>query len=89
MKNKLMKKLYLILLMFWQIWGSESFTQKFAAVKSGQCQLAQLPELQTYVNKEFIKIEKRFKNKSFYLNDWRFDFRSKEKRTSAIETFVD
>jgi hypothetical protein len=52
-------------------------------------QLAQLPELHTYVNKEFIKIEKRFKNKSFYLNDWRFDFRSKEKRTSAIETFVD
>ena len=52
-------------------------------------QLAQLPELQTYVNKEFIKIEKRFKNKSFHLNDWRFDFRSKEKRTSPIETFVD
>jgi ankyrin repeat protein len=39
-----MKKLYLILLTFWQILGSESFTQKFAAVKTGQCQLAQLPE---------------------------------------------
>jgi len=52
-------------------------------------QLVQLSELQSYVNKEFIKIEKRFKNKSFHLNDWRFDFRSKAKRRSAIETFVD
>jgi hypothetical protein len=39
-----MKKIYLVLLTVWQIWGSESFTQKFAAIKTGQCQLAQLPE---------------------------------------------
>jgi ankyrin repeat protein len=44
LKNKLMKKLYLILLTFWQIWGSESFAEKFQSVKTGQCQLAQLPE---------------------------------------------
>lgn len=39
-----MKKLYLILLTFWQIWSSESFAEKFQLVKTGQCQLAQLPE---------------------------------------------
>jgi ankyrin repeat protein len=39
-----MKKLYLNLLAFWQIWGSESFLQKFESVKTGQCQLSQLPE---------------------------------------------
>ena len=43
-------------------------------------QLAQLPELHSYVNKEFIKIEKRFKNKSFRLKDWRFDFTAIAKR---------
>jgi hypothetical protein len=43
-------------------------------------QLAQLPELHTYVNNEFIKIEKRFKNKSFRLKDWRFDFTAMAKR---------
>ena len=43
-------------------------------------QLVQLSELQSYVNKEFIKIEKRFKNKSFHLKDWRFDFRPISKR---------
>ena len=39
-----MKKLYLNLLTFWQIWAAESFTQKLQSVKTGQCQLAQLPE---------------------------------------------
>ena len=43
-------------------------------------QLAQLAELHTYVNNEFIKIEKRFKNKSFRLKNWRFDFRAMAKR---------
>ena len=43
-------------------------------------QLAQLPELHSYVNKEFIKIEKRFKNKSFRLKNWRFDFTAMAKR---------
>jgi len=45
-------------------------------------QLAQLPELHSYVNKEFIKIEKRFKNKSFRLKDWKFDFTAMAKRDS-------
>lgn len=43
-------------------------------------QVAQLSELQSYVNKEFIKIEKRFKNKSFHLKNWTFDFRPISKR---------
>jgi hypothetical protein len=43
-------------------------------------QLVQLSELHSYVNNEFIKIEKRFKNKSFRLKDWRFDFRPISKR---------
>lgn len=45
-------------------------------------QLAQLPELHSYVNNEFIKIEKRFKNKSFRLKNWRFDLRSIKERDS-------
>lgn len=43
-------------------------------------QLVQLDELQTYFNKFFIKIEKRFKNKSFRLKDWRFDLRAISER---------
>jgi hypothetical protein len=43
-------------------------------------QLAQLPELHSYVNNEFIKIEKRFKNKSFRLKNWKFDLRAIAKR---------
>jgi len=36
-------------------------------------QVQQLGELQNYVNKEFDKIEKRFKNKTFHLERWEFN----------------